>query len=129
VILAFAQALRELDVEGGVAGRAKRYQANHAALVAGMTALGFRPYLSPENQSWIITAFHYPSDPGFRFEDFYRRLAERGLIIYPGKLGRVACFRIGNIGRLTAADIQELLDAVATVLRSMNVSVPVAPPL
>jgi 2-aminoethylphosphonate-pyruvate transaminase len=94
-----------------------------------MAALGFRPYLSPENQSWIITAFHYPADPAFRFEDFYRGLAERDLIIYPGKLGHVACFRIGNIGRLTGADIQELLTAMATVLRAMKVSLPVAPPL
>lgn len=127
-LLAFAQALRELDAEGGVAGRAKRYQANHAALMAGMTAMGFRVYLSPEHQSWIISAFHYPNDPAFQFEDFYRRLAERGMVIYPGKLGQVACFRIGNIGRLTATDIQELLEAVAAVLKTMNVAVPVAAP-
>jgi 2-aminoethylphosphonate-pyruvate transaminase len=127
-ILAFAQALRELEAEGGVAGRMKRYQANHAALMAGMSALGFRAYLSPEHQGWVISAFHYPGDPAFQFEDFYRRLAERGMVIYPGKLGKVACFRIGNIGRLTAADIRELLDAVAAVLRDMNVAVPVAPP-
>lgn len=128
-LLAFAQALRELEAEGGVAGRAKRYQANHAALATGMTALGFKVYLPPEKQSWIITAFHYPGDPAFHFEDFYRRLAERGMVIYPGKLGQVACFRIGNIGRLSAADIQELLEAVGAVLRAMGVAVPVAPPL
>lgn len=127
-LLAFAQALRELDAEGGVAGRAKRYQANHAALMAGMTAMGFKVYLSPEHQSWIISAFHYPKDPAFQFEDFYRRLAARGMVIYPGKLGQVACFRIGNIGRLTATDIQELLEAVAAVLKFMNVTVPVAAP-
>jgi len=127
-LLAFAQALRELEAEGGVAGRAKRYQANHAALMAGMTALGFRCYLPPEHQSWIISAFHYPNDPAFQFEDFYRRLARHGMVIYPGKLGKVACFRIGNIGRLTARDIQELLEAVAAVLREMGVRTPVAPP-
>jgi 2-aminoethylphosphonate-pyruvate transaminase len=127
-ILAFAQALRELDAEGGVTGRARRYQANHAALVAGMTALGFCPYLAPEQQSWIITAFHSPGDPAFQFEDFYRQLAERGMVIYPGKLGRVPCFRIGTIGRLTQDDIQELLTAVAAVLRAMNLCVPVAAP-
>ncbi len=127
-ILAFAQALRELEAEGGVPGRARRYQANHAALVAGMAALGFRLYLPPERQGWVISAFHYPDDPAFRFEEFYRRLAERGMIIYPGKLGKVACFRIGNIGHLTAADIQALIEAVDAVLRSMSVAVPVAPP-
>jgi len=127
-LLAFAQALRELDAEGGVAGRAKRYQANHTALVSGMTALGFKRYLSPEHQTWIITAFHYPGDPAFQFEEFYRRLAERGMVIYPGKLGQVACFRIGNIGRLTVTDIQELVEAVAAVLKSMKVTLPVAAP-
>ncbi|HEY9170973.1 MAG TPA: 2-aminoethylphosphonate--pyruvate transaminase [Verrucomicrobiae bacterium] len=123
-ILAFAQALRELDAEGGVAGRAKRYQANHAALVAGMKALGFKMYLPPEHQGWIITAFHYPDDPAFQFETFYRRLAERGMVIYPGKLGQVACFRIGNIGRLMPGDIQDLLAAVADVLKAMNIAMP-----
>lgn len=127
-VLAFAQALRELEGEGGVEGRAKRYRANHAALIVGMTALGFKFYLPPEHQSCIITAFHYPGDARFRFDEFYRRLAERGMVIYPGKLGQVACFRIGNIGRLTTADIQELLDAVRAVLQSMHLDVPVAPP-
>lgn len=124
-ILAFAQALRELAAEGGVAGRAKRYQANHTALLIGMRALGFKPYLDAEKQSYIIAAFHYPDDPAFRFEDFYRRLAERGMVIYPGKLGRVACFRVGNIGRLTVEDIQKLLEAVAAVLREMKIAVPI----
>jgi 2-aminoethylphosphonate-pyruvate transaminase len=128
-ILAFAQALRELEAEGGVAGRAKRYQSNHRILVEGMMALGFKPYLSPEAQSWIITAFHYPGDPAFRFDEFYRRLAEQGMVIYPGKLGQVECFRIGNIGRLTSADMEELLRAIAAVLRAMDITVPVAAPL
>jgi 2-aminoethylphosphonate-pyruvate transaminase len=128
-ILAFAQALRELDAEGGVEGRGRRYQANHSTLVAGMAGMGFKPYLSPEHQSTIITAFHYPDDPAFRFEEFYRRLADLGMVIYPGKLGRVDCFRIGNIGRLCVTDMQDLVGTVAAVLRSMNVRVPVASPL
>ncbi len=126
-LLAFAQALRELQAEGGVAGRARRYQANHAALLGGMTALGFQCYLAPQHQGWIISAFHYPQDPRFSFEEFYRRLAARGMVIYPGKLGEVACFRIGNIGRLTTNDMRDLLDAVRVVLESMGVLVPLSP--
>jgi 2-aminoethylphosphonate-pyruvate transaminase len=124
-LLAFAQALRELEAEGGAAGRAERYQANHEALIAGMSALGFKRYLQ-KHQSWIITAFHYPDDPRFHFEEFYRRLAGRGMVIYPGKLGKVACFRIGNIGRLSTQDMRELTEAVAVVLREMGISVPLA---
>ena len=127
-ILAFAQALSELKQEGGVAGRAARYSANHQALVFGMRQLGFPPFLDPAHQSCIITAFHYPRDPRFKFEEFYTRLSRRGLVIYPGKLGRVDCFRIGTIGQIHPDDIRDLLDAIAAVLAEMNVAVPVAAP-
>ncbi len=127
-ILAFAQALRELKEEGGVAGRAARYQANHRTLLAGMQQLGFRPYLDSTRQSAIITAFHYPGDSRFLFDDFYTRLAQRGMVIYPGKLGRVDCFRVGTIGQLNPDDIRDLLVAVGEVLEEMKVAVPVATP-
>ena len=123
-ILAFDQALRELAAEGGVAARGRRYAANHRKLVAGMRALGFVPFLRPEIQSSIITAFRCPEDPAFEFGEFYRRLADRGMIIYPGKLTRVETFRIGTIGRLFEADIAQLLHAIEDVLRSMNCTVP-----
>lgn len=35
----------------------------------------------------------------------YTRLAERGLVIYPGKLTAADCFRIGSIGRLFEHDM------------------------
>jgi len=127
-LLAFGQALRELREEGGVAGRAARYLANHRALLAGMRRLGFRPYLDPINQSAVITAFHYPGDPRFKFDDFYTRLSRHGMVIYPGKLGSVDCFRIGTIGQLHPADVRDLLDAVSAVLEEMNVALPVAAP-
>ncbi|HEV8543928.1 MAG TPA: 2-aminoethylphosphonate--pyruvate transaminase, partial [Verrucomicrobiae bacterium] len=66
-ILAFSQALKELELEGGIDARAARYQANHRTLLAGMRQLGFRSYLPPEVQSYIITSFYYPSDPKFTF--------------------------------------------------------------
>ncbi len=121
-ILAFHQALNELDAEGGVAGRGKRYADNHAALLSGMTGLGFRPYLAPANQSYIITSFYYPDHANFHFETFYRRLSDRGFVIYPGKVGNADCFRMGSIGRLYPEDMQNLVKAVRAVLDSMNVS-------
>ncbi len=127
-LLAFAQALKELAEEGGVAGRAARYLGNHNALKVGMKELGFIPYLAPEVQSYIITAFHYPGDTNFKFEEFYRRLSQRDMVIYPGKLGHVDCFRMGNIGRLKDKDIQALLVAVEGVLKEMSVAIPVARP-
>ena len=114
-LLAFHEALAELEAEGGVGGRAARYQRNHAALAKGMEEMGFQPYLAAENQSYIITTYRYPPDPGFRFEDFYARLSELGFVIYPGKLSQEPCFRIGTIGRLDIDDIRRLLEAIGMV--------------
>ena len=119
-ILAFEQALRELDEEGGVAARGRRYAANHRTLMTGMKRLGFKPFLEPEVQSCIITAFHFPRHPSFQFAEFYCRLSERGMIIYPGKLTQVDTFRVGTIGRLFEADIAQLLHAIEDVLRDMS---------
>jgi 2-aminoethylphosphonate-pyruvate transaminase len=123
-LLAFDQALKELAAEGGVAGRGRRYQANHAIIARGMADLGFRAYVPAERQAPIITAFHYPAHANFRFEEFYRRLSERGFVIYPGKLTKVDCFRIGNIGRLHEPDMHALLGAVREVLPEMGVPLP-----
>jgi 2-aminoethylphosphonate-pyruvate transaminase len=121
VVLAFDQALRELEQEGGVAVRGQRYRRNHAVLIEGMRAMGFRPYLRPEVQSYIITSFHYPAHPAFEFERFYRGLSDRGLIIYPGKLTDVPCFRIGTIGRLFEADIRQLLSAIRGTMHEIGI--------
>jgi 2-aminoethylphosphonate-pyruvate transaminase len=121
VILAFDQALKELEQEGGVLARAARYRRNNQVLIEGMTQLGFRLFLDPKVQSYIITGFHYPADPKFSFELFYRRLSDKGFIIYPGKLTQVNTFRIGTIGRLFEGDIRGLLAAIKETLDEMGV--------
>jgi 2-aminoethylphosphonate-pyruvate transaminase len=121
-LLAFAQALAELREEGGVAGRAARYNRNHVRLIAGMRELGFREYLHAADQSDIITAFHLPAHPAFVFDTFYARLADRGLLIYPGKVSKAPTFRIGTIGRLFEQDIDDLLQAIAEVIVDMGVA-------
>jgi 2-aminoethylphosphonate-pyruvate transaminase len=120
-LLAFSQALDELDAEGGVAGRAARYQANYQALMTGADAIGFEAYLASEDRSYIITTFRYPADPRFSFEQFYQQLSDLGFIIYPGKLTTEPCFRIGNIGRLNSEDMLALVEAMKRVLAGMMV--------
>lgn len=124
VILALHQALLELDAEGGVVGRARRYAANHAALLKGTRRMGLREYVPAESQSHIITTFLFPRDPQFSFEDFYQHLSARGMVIYPGKLNEVDCFRIGNIGHLFEGDMESLLAAVEATLADMGVTIP-----
>ena len=121
VLLAFEQALMELQAEGGVAERAGRYRDNHQLLVTGMRELGFTDYLPPELQGTIITAFYYPDHSRFEFDEFYSRLNDKEIVIYPGKVSDIDCFRIGNIGHLFESDIQALLAAVRVTLEEMQI--------
>lgn len=121
-ILAFRQALVELADEGGIQGRTARYRYNYDTLVRGMRSLGFSEYLRPEDQGYIITSFRYPDHPNFDFDRFYERLNDKGFVIYPGKVGDAACFRIGTIGRIHATDVRALLAALREVLAEMEIT-------
>jgi 2-aminoethylphosphonate-pyruvate transaminase len=120
-LVAFHQALEELEVEGGVPGRAERYSKNYDVLIAGMRQLGFKEYLKPEDQGYIITSFLYPDDPNFSFEKFYEILNSKDYVIYPGKVSDANCFRIGNIGRIFETDVKALLAAIAETITEMGV--------
>lgn len=111
-ILAFRQAMLELEEEGGIAAREARYKTNKKVLDEGMAALGYIQYLHPEIQGHIITSFLYPADPAFNFADFYNQLNDRGFVIYPGKLSKTDAFRIGNIGQIFPDDVKALLEAI-----------------
>jgi 2-aminoethylphosphonate-pyruvate transaminase len=123
-LLAFWQALQELEAEGGIAGRVARYAANQRALMEGMVALGFHAYLAPEYQSSIITSFLFPAHPNFDFKRFYQRLSEQGFVIYPGKVSDAECFRIGTIGHLFPDDVKSLLAAIRRTLDAMQIDLP-----
>jgi 2-aminoethylphosphonate-pyruvate transaminase len=121
VLLAFWQALQELEQEGGIVARAARYAANYKVLLEGMKELGFDAYLAPEHQSHIITSFRYPKHPNFEFSRFYQRLSQRGFVIYPGKVSDADCFRIGTIGHLFPEDLKALIVAVGDTLEDMQI--------
>jgi len=125
VLAAFDRALTEHAAEGGVAARGARYRRNCEILIEGMRAMGFRPLLPDAVQAPIIVTFHTPSDPRFDFKVLYDKLAERGYLIYPGKLTKIDSFRIGCIGRLSETDMRGALTAIRAVLADMGVRLPV----
>lgn len=120
-IMAFQQAMKELEIEGGVAAREKRYKANKSILDEGMHRMDFKQYLAPEIQGHIITSFLYPDTPKFRFNEFYSKLNDRGFVIYPGKLSKADAFRIGNIGQIFPEDVKALLEAIAIVMKEFEI--------
>ena len=121
-ILAFHQALLELENEGGVRARGARYCENYDLTLSAMQKMGFKTYLAPEDQGYIITSFYYPGHPNFNFQNFYARLSEKGFVIYPGKLSYADCFRIGHVGRLGVADVHALMSAIAETLKEMDIT-------
>ena len=121
VIVALHQALAELDGEGGVGGRSKRYTENCRILIEGMRALGFETLLPDSLQAPIIVTFRMPQDDNFIFQTFYDRLKERGYVIYPGKLTVADSFRIGCIGRLYPDHMRGVLEAIGEILNEMGV--------
>lgn len=116
VVRAFYQALNELEDEGGIAARFKRYQQNHRILVAGMNSYGFETLLPAHLQSPIITSFLYPT-ADFNFDALYKEVKSRGFVLYPGKISKTDTFRIGNIGEVYPQDIETLICVIGEAMK------------
>jgi 2-aminoethylphosphonate-pyruvate transaminase len=121
VVVAFDAALDQFIAAGGQPGRLARYASNCDALVKGMAALGFQPFLDPAIQAPIIVTFHAPVDPGYEFKAFYAAVRERGFILYPGKLTQVETFRVGCIGAIGPEEMQQAVHAIADALADLGV--------
>jgi 2-aminoethylphosphonate-pyruvate transaminase len=124
-LLAFSSALAQHEAEGGAPGRLARYAANHAALLRGMAALGFKPYVADGDAGCIITTFLVPKDPRFNFAAAYDGLARRGYVIYPGKTTVAESFRVGSIGQLGTREMDGVVGALREVLAEQGVALPV----
>jgi len=120
-VVAFAEALKQHEAEGGVNGRLSRYAGNRDQLVEGMRQMGFKTLLDDKWLSPIITTFFSPQHKNFEFSRFYNELKERRFIIYPGKLTLAESFRIGCIGQIDGAVIEQLLAAIRETLKQMSV--------
>lgn len=118
VVLAFARALEEMEAEGGIEARNRRYTDNNRLLIRRMKAMGISPYIGEEYQGPIITTFFYPENHSFTFSEMYEYIKERGYAIYPGKVTEAETFRIGNIGEIYEEDINKLCDILGEFLQT-----------
>jgi len=121
VVAALRAAIDQYQMQGGLEARLARYTDNCKTLVAGMRALGIKTFLPDALQAPIIVTFHSPPDPAYEFDEFYRRVRERGFILYPGKLTAVDTFRVGCIGAIGRDTLRQVVTAVAEVLRELGV--------
>jgi 2-aminoethylphosphonate-pyruvate transaminase len=121
VVAALRAAVDQYHAQGGLPARLARYTENCAALVSGMRALGFKTFLPDAVQAPIIVTFHSPPDPAYAFGEFYRRVRDRGFVLYPGKLTAVDTFRVGCIGAIGPDTLRKAVDAIANALHEMGV--------
>ncbi len=119
-LVAFHQALKEHETQGGVAARGARYARNADVLIDGMREMGFSTLLGDGMAGPIIQTFLTPRDPNFHFESFYEALRKRGFAIYPGKLTKRPSFRIGTIGQVDENVMAAVLAAIRDVLEEMG---------
>ena len=89
-----------------------------------MEELGFKLYIHPDDQGWIISTFLEPTHKNYSFEYFYKFLVDRNIVIYPGKLSKFPTFRIGTIGDLHKADIEACVECIKEAFHSMNINLP-----
>jgi 2-aminoethylphosphonate-pyruvate transaminase len=121
VVAALRVAIDQFLAEGGQPARGARYAANCATLIAGMRALGFRPFLDPRIQAPIIVTFHAPVDPRYTFRAFYDSVRDKGFILYPGKLTQVETFRVGCIGAIGHDEMRHAVNAVRDTLGELGI--------
>ena len=122
VVAALRAAIDQFKDEGGQPARGARYAANCRTLIEGMEQLGFKVFLDRKLQAPIIVTFHAPSDPNYRFADFYQRVRAKGYVLYPGKLTKLETFRVGCIGAIDPNGMQNVVAAVARTLAEMGIS-------
>ena len=116
-VLAFNKAMEEMEAEGGIAARSKRYSENNTLLIGKMKELGFDTYIN-NHQGPIITTFLYPENYNYTFNEMYEYIKDKGYAIYPRKVTTANTFRIGNIGEIYKEDILRLYEIIKEFLVS-----------
>jgi 2-aminoethylphosphonate-pyruvate transaminase len=122
VVVALAEAIAQFEAEGGQPARLARYQDNCKTLVEGMAELGFKPFLDPCIQAPIIVTFHAPGDAKYEFRKFYEAAKAHGFVLYPGKLTQIETFRVGCIGAIGRAEMQQAVHAVSRALADLGIA-------
>ena len=121
VVTAVAQALRDLESEGGPEVRLARYRRNHRCLVEGLRRIGFKPALADELAAPIVATFWQPEHPKYDFGRLCSAMARRGFHIFPGRLAVPNTLRIGCIGGVEERDMRAATAAIREVLVDMGV--------
>lgn len=124
VIYSARQALLEYFSEGEENKWARHCRA-FRAIRKGLSDLGFRIYISEENESGLVAAALYPNDENWDFGKIHDYCYERGFTIYPGKVEKFGMFRLCALGAIDQKDIEAFFDVFKEALQKYEIAIPV----
>jgi len=111
---ALAEALKELQDQGGQKERQQSYWNRLNIVREGLSKLGIDALMQVEDCSCVLNAFHLPK--GLDYETLHDALKEAGFVIYAGQ-GRLAksLFRISCMGEISESDLQQFIQAMQDI--------------
>ena len=114
-LLGLAQALKELDKQGGWKARRSRYRKLAARVAETCDELGVEKWLPAEDSSCVLRSYHLPA--GLTYNELHDGLKQHGFIIYAGQ-GDLAAqlFRVSTMGEISDYDMARLEQALRSVI-------------
>lgn len=112
---ALAEALNELQDEGGWQERHKLYWQRMDTVRDAMVELGIEPYLEKKDCSCVLNAFYLPQGVGY--ETLHDKLKAAGFVIYAGQ-GDFAkqLFRISCMGEMDKNDLNKFVKTMKSIV-------------
>jgi 2-aminoethylphosphonate-pyruvate transaminase len=116
-MLGLAEALKELEKQGGWRGRRVRYRALAGRVAKTCEQLGVEPWLPASESSCVLRSYHLPR--GLNYNALHDGLKQQGFVIYAGQgdLGK-RLFRVSTMGEISDYDMARLEQALVNVIGS-----------
>jgi 2-aminoethylphosphonate-pyruvate transaminase len=113
---ALAEALLELEEEGGWTARQQNYWRRMAIVRDGLEALGIKALMEKDECSCVLNAFHLPN--GMSYETLHDLLKETGFVIYAGQGGLAkSIFRVSCMGAISDEDMDRFVEVVGEIVK------------
>ena len=114
-LLALAQALEELEGQGGWRSRRMRYRTLASRVADTCRELGVKEWLPAQESSCVLRSYHLPA--GMTYNQLHDGLKQQGFVIYAGQ-GDLATrlFRISTMGEISDYDMARLEQALILVI-------------
>lgn len=114
-LLGLAEALLELDKQGGWESRRARYRKLAQRVAITLQKAGVETWLAAGESSCVLRSYHLPT--GMTYNELHQGLKQQGFIIYAGQGDLSAqLFRISTMGEISDYDVARLEQALQIVI-------------